>query len=92
MQQNPSRKAATGVVGAEVSKRLWVPRIHCQFSLGPILSHMDPVSVKTSYSLRFTLILYSHMCPGLPSIHFPSGIQTKVPYKILVSPSHFSFP
>ena len=91
-QQNLSRKAAIGIVGAEISELLWVPKIHCQFSPRPILSHMDPVSIKTSYSLRSTLILSSHLCPGLPNSHFPSGITTKVPYEILVSPSHFSFP
>jgi len=42
------------------------------------------------YSEHKPLILSFHLCIGLPSGHFPSGLFTKPQYKFLFSPMHVS--
>ena len=52
----------------------------------PILSQLDPVHTPTSTSWRSILVLFSHLCLGLPSGLFPSYFPTKTLYAPLLSP------
>jgi hypothetical protein len=42
-----------------------------------MLTHKNPVDTLTPVSLRFILILYSHVHLGSPRDLFPSGIRTE---------------
>jgi len=43
-------------------------------------------------SIRSILILYSHLCPGLPRGLFPLGFPTKTVYECLISSMHATCP
>ena len=52
----------------------------------PILRHIDPVYASQPTSWISILILSSHLCLGLPSCLFPSGLSTKTLITPLLSP------
>ena len=62
------------------------PKVHYVIYKCPILSQINPVYAPHPTSLRFILILSSHLRLGLPSCLFPSGFPTKTLYKPLLSP------
>ena len=57
----------------------------------PTLSKIDPVHVPPQ-SLRFILILSSHLCLGLPNGLLHSSFPTKSLNALLLSPLHATFP
>ena len=61
-------------------------RIHKWSPPVPILSQLD------STPWRSILILFSHLCLGLPSGLFPSGFLTKTLHAPLLSPIHATCP
>jgi hypothetical protein len=60
-------------------------RIHESSLLVRILSQTNPVHT-TQIPVRSTLILFTHLCVGLPSGLFPSGFPTNNLYMLLFSP------
>jgi hypothetical protein len=51
----------------------------------PIMSQKHPIHTFHPLSLRFILILSSHLCLGLPHSHLSSGFSTKILYPLLTS-------
>ena len=80
----------------EILRILWNPKVHYRSHkcppLFPILSQLDPVHTPHPTSLRFILILSSHLRLGLPSGLFPSGFPTKTLYTPLPSPIRATCP
>lgn len=68
---------------------VWDLKVHyhvCKRLPVPNLSQTDPVNALLSCFLRSILILFSHLCLGLPSGLFPSGLLTKNPVCISLLP------
>ena len=92
MEQGPSWEANRFAASQEIPRILWNPKVHyrihkCPPSV-PSLSQLDPVHTPTSQFL----ILSSHLCLGLPSGLFPSGLPTKTLYTPLPSPIRATYP
>jgi hypothetical protein len=56
--------------------------VHKSLPLVSILSHINPVHIQHTISLRYILTLSSYLC--CLSRLFPSGFPTKTPYTLLV--------
>ena len=63
-------------------------RFHNSLTLLPIQNKTNPVHVSHPTSLKFILILSSHLRLGLASCLFPSGSQNKSLYTFLSFPPH----
>ena len=82
-------KLTGSAASQEIPRTLWNPKVHhhihkCQPSV-PILSQLHPVSTPPT-SLRYILILSSHLRLGLPNGLFPSGFPTRTLCTPLPSP------
>jgi len=79
--QSPSSEANDHSASQEITSLLWNPKLYYRVNkslpLAPILSHMNPFYLSHPISLRFILIVSSHLCLGLPSGLSPSGFPTK---------------
>jgi hypothetical protein len=86
-----SRQAESKSAGQKIIRFSWHTKIHyCIYkSLPPFWAAWVQSTLKT---LRFILILLSHLRLGLWSILFSSCFPTKIPYAFLVSPVHATCP
>jgi hypothetical protein len=71
---------------------LWNPKVHYRIHkrslFVPILSQINPVQALPPNALRSVLILSSYLRLSLPSGLLPTGVLTKAPYAILLTPDH----
>ena len=90
MEQSPSWEANRFSARQEIPRILWNPKVHYHIHKCPppvhVLSQLDPVHTPYPTSWRSILILFSHLCLGLPSGHFPSDFPTRTLYETLLSP------
>jgi len=90
MQQSRSSEANWLLASQEIPRILWNPKVHYRLHNSPppvsILSLINPTHATHPTSLRFILILSSHLRLGLPSGLFPSGFPTQTLYTHLLSP------
>ena len=91
MEQSASGEANRFSASQEIFGILWNPTVHYRIYKCPppvpILSQLDPVHTPSSYFLKIHVkIKSSHLCLGLPSGLFPSGLPTKTLYTPLLSP------
>ena len=84
MEQSPSGEANRFSASQEIPSILWNPKIHYHIHKclppAPILSQIDPIHASTSQFLKI------HICLGLPSGLFPSGLCARTLYRPLPSP------
>ena len=72
----------------KIPRIFWNPKVPHSPPLVPILPQENPIHAPDSISWTFLLILYFHVCIGLPSRPFPSTFPTKPPNALL----RFSIP
>ena len=81
MQHSPSWEANQFSASQEIPRILWNPRVYSRIHKcpppHPILSLLDLVHNPHHTPWRFILILFSHLCLGLPRGLFPLGFSTK---------------
>ena len=58
----------------------------------PYVEPINPVHALHPNSWRFVLIIFSHLCLGLPNGLLPSGLPTKTVYTQLLPPKHATRP
>jgi hypothetical protein len=86
--QSHSCEGDDGSVTSEIPCHLWNPtihyRVHENLPMVQVRSQMNRYTVIYSISLRFILILFSHLRPGSPMGLFRSGFLTKCLYVFLI--------
>ena len=89
MRQSPSWEANMSSASQEIPCILWNQkfhgRIHRRPLTFPILSQINPVQNSPAQFWRYILILYSHLCLGLPSDLSPSGLPNKTSLKLMAT-------
>jgi len=74
-------KVKTSSVRRDISRILRNPKVHrCVHNSQPLIRTLNqtyPVHTFLLFSVRSILTLSSHLCPGLPSGLFLSGVSTK---------------
>jgi hypothetical protein len=94
MEQSTFREANRCSANQEIFCISWNRKVyyhvHKSLPLVPILRKMNPFNTVTHCSLRFILILFSHLYLFLPSGHFPSSFffffSLKIMYAFLITP------
>jgi hypothetical protein len=72
MELSPPQEADSFAATQELTSILWIPKVHKSPSMVLTLSQINPVQT-TPFSLKFILILATHLRLGHPSYLFPSG-------------------
>jgi len=73
-----------------IHRILWNPKVHYRVHNSPplysIISQINLVHVLATDFLRYILILFSHLCLGLPRGNFSSSFPSKILYAPLLYP------
>jgi hypothetical protein len=84
-QHSPSWEANRFAASREIPRILWNRKVHYPNHKCPllvsILNQLNPVHIPHLTSLRYILIVSSHLRLGLPSGLFPSGFHTSILHK-----------
>jgi hypothetical protein len=92
MEQNPSWEANRSSASQEIPSILWNPRVHYRIHKClppvPILSQINKVHSSPLHFLRIHLTSSSHLCLGLPSGLFSSGLPRSSKWSLLVRSLH----
>jgi len=91
VEQSPPSEAGSHSAGQEISRLLWNLKFQYRVHNSPqVRCFLSTPSL--TISLRFILILSSHLRLGLPSGLFLTGFLTKILYSFIVSPVRSTFP
>jgi len=82
MEQSLFLRSQQSLSQSRNSLILWNPKVNYRVHKGPPIvstqSRMHPVHTSPTYSLKYSLILSSHLRLGLRSVLFPSGFPNKI--------------
>jgi hypothetical protein len=92
MELSPSWEAASHAATQELHNILWNPKLHYCVHKSPPWARSIHSIPPHPISLRSILILFTHLCLGLPSGLFPFGFPTNILYALLFALSHATCP